>query len=121
MASSEGLSRVEEAFGVEDLFQGPHKGEGRGRDLGRKPGPFGESHPVFPGEGPGKLKDQAEEVFAQGPGAGFLLRLKEDVYVEVPVSGVSETGEGEGVFPGAGPGRGAGPRTRSLRTLSQRR
>ena len=97
--SAEELARVQEAAGIEGVFDGLMEGAAGVIDGVREPSFFGDADAVFAADDAAEAEDVAEEVVESGVGAGALMRVlhvgDHDVDVDVAVAGVAEAGDGE--------------------------
>lgn len=97
--SAEELAWVEEAAGIEGVFDGLMEGAAGVVDGVREPAFFGDADAVFAADDAAEAEDVAEEIVEGGVGAGALVRVihvgNHDVDVDVAVAGVAEAGDGE--------------------------
>ncbi len=97
--SAEELARVQEAAGIEGVFDGLVEGAAGVVDGVGEPAFFGDADAVFAADDAAEAEDVAEEIVEGNVGAGALIRVlhvgDHDVDVDVAVAGVAEAGDGE--------------------------
>ena len=97
--SAEEFPRVEEAAGIEGVFDGLMEGAAGVVDGVGEPAFFGDADAVFAADDAAEAEDVAEEIVEGGVGAGALIRVlhvwDHDIDVDVAVAGVAEAGDWE--------------------------